>query len=127
MPALVFVFFVDDNERRTALNQQVERIVSELLAVTKAAIGREVSDDAEAWWMAHYRAKFNYAIDFRQRCYEQDVAALKLHAQRLGEAALAMAKQRAVITREHAALASFVLDCPARSDSLDQPIPEWCR
>lgn len=127
MLALVFVSTVDDTERRIALNQQVERIVTELLAVTKAAIGREVSDDAEAWWMAHYRAKFYYAIDFRRRRYEHDAAALTQHAQRLGEAALAMAKQRAVITREHAALASFVLDCPARSDSLDQPIPEWYR
>lgn len=126
MRAPVFVSTVDDNERRTALNQQVERIVTELLAVTKAAIGREVSDDAEAWWMAHYRAKFYYAIDFRRRRYEHDAAALTQHAQRLGEAALAMAKQRAVITREHAALASFVLDCaPKASDALSDS-REWC-
>lgn len=111
----MFVNSVDDNDRRTALNQQVDRIVAELLAVTKAAIGREVSDEAEEWWRAHYRAKFYYAIDFRQRSYERDMAALTLQAKRLGDAALAMAKGRSVITREHAALASFVLDCPSVS------------
>lgn len=115
----MFVLSVDDNDRRTALNHQVDRIVAELLAAAKAAMGRELSDDAEAWWTSHYRAKFYFAIDFRQRRYEQDASALKLQAQRLGEAALAMARERSVITREHAALASFVLDCaPQSSDEL---------
>lgn len=122
----MFVFSVDDNDRRTALHQQVERIVAELLAVAKAAIGREVSDDAAAWWMAHYRAKFYYAIDFRQRRYEQDMAALTQHAQRLGEAALAMARHRAVITREHAALASFVVDCAPQPGGETPGSRQWC-
>lgn len=122
----MFVLSVDDNNRRTALNQQVERIIRELLDVTKAAIGREVSAEAEAWWTSHYRAKFYLAIDFKALSYERDAPALKHQARRLGEMALAMARERSLITREHAALASFVLDCPPRIPGDARAMREWC-
>lgn len=122
----MFVCLVDDIDRRVDLNQHVEAILRELFAVTRAAIGREVSDEAEAWWTAHYRAKFYYAIHFRHRSYERDKAVLKEQARRLGEMAVAMAQDRTVITREHAALASFVLDCPPVSGEESPWAGEWC-
>lgn len=121
----MFVSSVDDPDRNPTLSQQVDQILRELSAVTRAAIGREVSDEAAAWWTSHYRAKFYYAIHCKARSYERDAAALKRQAQRLGEMALAMAGPRTVITREHAALASFVLDCPPDS-GISESTGEWC-
>lgn len=122
----VFLRIVDDDNRKHALSQQVDRIIRELLEVTKTAIGRDVTDEAEAWWTTHYRAKFYHAIDFKGCSYDRDATALKRQARRLGEAALGMAGQRLIITREHAALASFVTDCPPPPEGDTSAMGAWC-
>lgn len=113
--------------REELVKRQVEGIIRELFGEIERSVGadlpnRKLPDEVADWWMMHYRAKFYYAIDYKKLSYESARDELMKKARELGTALRGHAQGNSM-TRQHAAYASFDVDCREQGAKI---MWDWC-
>ncbi len=104
-----------------AIEDQVNRILDDLMEVALRTAGGTVDGGVVPWWRNQYKAKFFYAIRVKNRKYAEDRSTLLKKAQELGKVARDLAGVGSITTL-HAVIASHQVDCPPTLGILE----DWC-